>query len=336
MHSPFPKSYDSPFPGPLYNSENMRCPNQSSKRLISTAFRVVFGSDVPKPIADLTYQVTFDSLIYVDSGSFAPVYAADCRPREPKRRRKVIKPVAVKYFPLPDVWPCRRAEEMKAEVALEAQLHCELSCERGDRHSQNGSVQMMYYGQLLPFQTILCMLHDVANAMLFFHMKGYVHRDLAWRNVLVCRESGKEKYLVCDFGLTAPEGGPARKRGIIERSIYPPGISSGDVPTKSDDVYSFGIMIQEAMNGFGNFHANKQWEESFKDLMKMCTSVSVSEQPSSNEIVARLQNLINSTPAIPKHLELGTNRNRWLSIIIAIIAGIAFYGTVMLLPIKVS
>ncbi|KAH3744895.1 Protein tyrosine and serine/threonine kinase [Pelomyxa schiedti] len=273
----------------------------TSRWLTQAYISTVFFAAVPKPVEDLTGQVTYDNQKSMGSGKFSKVYPGEFQ----YKRRK--KKVAVKFVHPPEGVEMT-VEEIKAEVRREARLQRKLSCENtlplwgvihveeGDAivtPKMKGSVLRVYKGKVLSFETILKMLYNVAKAILFIHTKGYVHCDLAWRNVFVRRDSCGETYLVGDFGLTAPEGGAAPMKGIKDVTIFPLA-TLGHAPIKSDDVYSFGIMIEEVMNDFVrplNID-NTKWDKILQDLHKRCKSLKASERPSASEIVETLEKML--------------------------------------------
>lgn len=100
---------------------------------------------------------------------------------------------------------------------------------------------------------ILSILVSVARAMAYAHERGIVHRDLKLENVFLC-SSGTVKVL--DFGLatdisqfsnmTIPVTDPNR----VGTPLYmAPEVYEGTPPTRSVDIWSFGVMAFRMMHG---------------------------------------------------------------------------------------
>jgi NitT/TauT family transport system substrate-binding protein len=85
---------------------------------------------------------------------------------------------------------------------------------------------------------------DVARGLSYLHALDYIHCDLKSPNILLSNTRTPEAK-VADFGLAkkAVMGQSKRVRGSIPWMA--PELLQGEAPTKSSDVYSFGIILNE-------------------------------------------------------------------------------------------
>jgi serine/threonine protein kinase len=99
----------------------------------------------------------------------------------------------------------------------------------------------------------LSALRSIAQAMAYAHERGIVHRDLKLENVFAC-SSGTLKVL--DFGLakdiselsvmTIPATDPNR----VGTPLYmAPEVYAGEAPTRSVDIWSFGVLAFRLVHG---------------------------------------------------------------------------------------
>eukprot|EP00055_Hartaetosiga_balthica_P000433 m.136548 g.136548 ORF g.136548 m.136548 type:complete len:720 (+) comp10742_c0_seq1:262-2421(+) len=92
---------------------------------------------------------------------------------------------------------------------------------------------------------------QIASGMEFITSKGYVHMDLACRNILLHHES---RIRIADFGLTHKydEGKSYYKqRGVMKLSIRWLAIDTYDhkIFSEKSDIWSFGITVWEVLSG---------------------------------------------------------------------------------------
>lgn len=97
------------------------------------------------------------------------------------------------------------------------------------------------------------LLLDVARAMAHLHAEGFVWRDCAARNVLLCHEGGHDRLLrgkITDFGFARRMDAdgrvvvPAQTRNLPIRIGAPESLVSDDAEySAKSDVWSFGVLI---------------------------------------------------------------------------------------------
>ena len=91
-------------------------------------------------------------------------------------------------------------------------------------------------------------LADVAEALAALHAQGVVHRDLKPENIMI-RPDGSP--VIVDFGI-AHIRGAAQKDGTISRGTpgyFSPEQAGGEPSTPADDMYAFGVILWEWLNG---------------------------------------------------------------------------------------
>jgi len=95
---------------------------------------------------------------------------------------------------------------------------------------------------------ILRVLLPVAGALAHAHEQGIVHRDLKASNVLL-DASGQPQLL--DFGIAGvlTEGEPLELSGGGTQPYASPQQRAGNEPSPSDDIYAFGVLLYELLDG---------------------------------------------------------------------------------------
>lgn len=101
------------------------------------------------------------------------------------------------------------------------------------------------------------MIHDVASGLAYLHDRDVVHQDIKPDNILI-DEFGN--YVITDFGIST------RARSTLRKSVIGGSISGGTTafmaperfshqpsPTKASDVWSFGAMVYEVLEGIVPF-----------------------------------------------------------------------------------
>jgi tRNA A-37 threonylcarbamoyl transferase component Bud32 len=97
-------------------------------------------------------------------------------------------------------------------------------------------------------KTVCSTLADVAEALAALHAQGVVHRDLKPENIML-RPDGSP--VIVDFGI-AHINGIQQKPGSVSRGspeYFSPEQARGEPPLASDDMFSFGIILWEWVNG---------------------------------------------------------------------------------------
>ena len=103
------------------------------------------------------------------------------------------------------------------------------------------------------------LIHDVAAGLAYLHEKDIVHQDIKPDNILIDTEGN---YLITDFGIST------RARSTLQKSVVGSSISHGSgtvaymgperfsrqpAPTKVSDIWSFGAMVFELLEGIAPF-----------------------------------------------------------------------------------
>jgi serine/threonine protein kinase len=92
---------------------------------------------------------------------------------------------------------------------------------------------------------------DVAEALCQLHRAGFVHRDLASRNVLLDVIDGVLTAKLCDFGLSCAVEAPWLPE-LAPLGIWPPEAVLAPSPSAygtSGDVWAFGLMLVDVLRG---------------------------------------------------------------------------------------
>ena len=118
-------------------------------------------------------------------------------------------------------------------------------------------------------ETAMEVFSKVCKAMAHAHGKGFIHRDLTLRNVMLTTDSNEVKVL--DFGLVSINGQKLTQTG--ETLGSPPYMSPeqcrGEKLEPSADVYSFGCVMYATLTGEGPFEGQSAVESMYKHLNKV-------------------------------------------------------------------
>lgn len=111
--------------------------------------------------------------------------------------------------------------------------------------------QQTKHGEPLAQERILPIARQIAEALIFAHSKGIIHRDLKAANVLV--ENDGRAYL-SDFGLVRTVFNDSIvdvEKSQVEGTVayMSPGVADGKAEDTRCDIYSFGAMLYEMLTG---------------------------------------------------------------------------------------
>src|SRR5437868_7247440 len=89
-------------------------------------------------------------------------------------------------------------------------------------------------------------LSNIARGLLYIHNAEKVHKDFHSGNILFNKT---HPYIISDLGMCQPANNEAKKEGTYGVLPYmAPEVLCGHQYTKSSDIYSFGIVINEFMS----------------------------------------------------------------------------------------
>ena len=116
----------------------------------------------------------------------------------------------------------------------------------------------------------LRLIAQVADALDAAHELGLVHRDVKPGNILVAERDGKERALVCDFGLARHVSSVSSltgDRGFVGTIDYvPPEQVQGDQVDPRSDMYSLGCVLFECLVGAKPFERESELAVVFAHL----------------------------------------------------------------------
>jgi YVTN family beta-propeller protein len=142
------------------------------------------------------------------------------------------------------------------------------------RYMGGGSLYHRLRDQNLPQADLLRVLRQVAEALDYAHARDVIHRDLKPGNVLL-DESGNA--CLADFGLAKTMAGSrdlTATGSILGTPAYmSPEQARGDKLDARSDVYSFAVMIYEALSGRLPFQAKTSMEYIQKHLTEAPPSI---------------------------------------------------------------
>ena len=91
------------------------------------------------------------------------------------------------------------------------------------RYYNSGTVKNIESSQLkVTDSQLLTLFSDLIQALIGIHNRGFMHRDLKARNILLHRSKGVLHALITDFGLTVPIDTPKLETLSVPRTAIPP------------------------------------------------------------------------------------------------------------------
>lgn len=130
---------------------------------------------------------------------------------------------------------------------------------------------------------------QVCAAVMHAHQKGVVHRDLKPSNVLVCREDGRARVKIIDFGLAKVVAGTDQRGSIPSLGRAGVGTPEYMAPEQADpeldvdtraDVYSLGAVLYELLTGCLPLASERLRGNQLRDVGRILEN-EVPERPSS-------------------------------------------------------
>lgn len=108
-------------------------------------------------------------------------------------------------------------------------------------------------GKLMPYEELIGMLRQVADALDFAHAHGVIHRDIKPSNIMIEKDSTRA--VLMDFGLVMQAGTDTTLGTAFgtPRYISPEQAISSQQAVPQSDIYSLGVIIYEAITGKAPF-----------------------------------------------------------------------------------
>ena len=162
--------------------------------------------------------------------------------------------IALKVLPLPSadeatVWSLMQHEHaasqrlehpgilrVEAPVRDEAALVLPMPLAAGDVRALRGK----------SWTQSIVVLRELAEALVYAHSRGVIHRDLKPGNVLIDFD-GRAR--LADFGVASLDG-QLPQQPLFSKFSASPALQRGALPSVSDDVYGFGALAYELLSGY--------------------------------------------------------------------------------------
>lgn len=165
----------------------------------------------------------------------------------------------------------------------------------------------------IPQSQLIKMFYEIASAIDYLHRQGILHRDIASKNIMI--QDNRPKLI--DFGLAIPAESDVLRGRLGTPSFMSPEMIRKRVSTYRNDIYSFGIVMYEAVTGIKLFKGKRREERMtrvlnqlplplskmdletaysnrLEDLIMRCISKDPDERPKdSREVVTTLKSIQN-------------------------------------------
>jgi outer membrane protein assembly factor BamB/uncharacterized protein YeaC (DUF1315 family) len=210
-----------------------------------------------------TFLGKYQILGELGKGGFATVYRA----RDPDLGRDVALKVLDPLLTRDPVWVARFRREARAVASLDhprvVTVH-EIGQAEGSlyiamRLVEGGSLKQRIEAQgALPWDEVVRLASQIAEALDFAHGQGVLHRDLKPANVLLDPRLGA---VLSDFGFASLVADNSlsisMSGGVVGTPAYiAPEVWEGDDPSTRTDIYALGCIVYELVSGQALFGGN--------------------------------------------------------------------------------
>ena len=142
----------------------------------------------------------------------------------------------------------------------------------------------------LPIQQWILICRRLAASLEFFHQKEVLYNDFKEDNVLIQRVGKTLEPVLCDFGHASYKSDVkfilSEKEQITHKYLAPEVLSGGST-SRMSDVYSLGRILTHIMEASQFYLCNLDF------LLKDCTQVDACARPTAQQIVHRIDELLN-------------------------------------------
>ncbi|PKC67617.1 kinase-like protein [Rhizophagus irregularis] len=165
---------------------------------------------------------------------------------------------------------------------------------------------------ILNWRVIIKILHNISNGLYIVHNKNYLHRDLHSGNILnkLKNDPNLSISVISDFGLCCPANQSSEDKPLY--GVLPfvaPEVLRGGEFSNAADIYGFGMLMSEIINGNAPF-VDRDYDlhlaldicrgerplipeytpEPYAALMKCCWDPIPTNRPSANELLVQTGN----------------------------------------------
>ncbi|GBC32509.1 kinase-like domain-containing protein [Rhizophagus irregularis DAOM 181602=DAOM 197198] len=277
----------------------------------------------------------FKDVEFVANGGFGSVYKAiwqDGPIEEPfwnikksEWNRNSFKEVAIKKFRNATSVSLEFLKEVRSNLMLNYSTHCNgiygVTCDpqNGEyaivaKFQNDGNLREMIKKNysILNWRVIIKILHNISNGLYIVHNKNYLHRDLHSGNILnkLKNDPNLSISVISDFGLCCPANQSSEDKPLY--GVLPfvaPEVLRGGEFTNAADIYGFGMLMSEIINGNAPF-VDRDYDlhlaldicggerplipeytpEPYAALMKCCWDPIPTNRPSANELLVQTGN----------------------------------------------
>lgn len=147
----------------------------------------------------------------------------------------------------------------------------------------------------LPLKALIELTTQMLQALSYLHRHGILHRDLKPGNVLVTRESGRQRVRLVDFGLSDAIGTSGMISGTL---LYlAPETLMGQPLSAATDLYAVGVMLYESIAGHHPFSGSPKLIQDIQsrapDMTPLFASAEARQSPG---LIAAIKRLLSKSP----------------------------------------